>query len=61
MMKDIPVIPKIPDEIKKLREGPQDPNPVVAICGECGLKIYAVMGYVCSNRHCPTGLGGPTC
>ena len=37
------------------------PNPVISKCGKCGLELSQVMGYVCSQPNCPTGLGGPTC
>ena len=53
----IPIIPRLPDHVGRTF----DPHRVVAICGECGLRLTAVMGYVCSNTRCPTGLGGPTC
>ena len=53
----IPVIAPLPPDYP----GPSDPNPVVAICGECGLRIHQVMGYVCTHPRCPTGLGGATC
>lgn len=53
--KKIPVIPPLP------KEPPCDPNPTVAVCGECGLELKGVMGYYCSHPRCPTGLGGPTC
>lgn len=55
----VPVIPKLPDE--PYRVGPHDPNPIVAICGECGLHMARVMGYVCSHPRCPCGLGGSSC
>lgn len=42
----IPVIPSKP-------EPSIDPNPVVAICGECGIEVRQVMGYVCYNSRCP--------
>ncbi len=45
---DVPVIPPL--------EGPDlpcDPNPVVAKCGQCGLNLHRVMGYVCSHPRCP--------
>lgn len=54
----VPVIPRLPD---KVDYSPRTPNPIVAICGECGLEIHQVMGYVCSNPRCPTGFGGPSC
>lgn len=30
-------------------------------CPKCGLKLDTVMGYVCSQPKCPTGLGGAWC
>lgn len=30
-------------------------------CGKCGLRLGEVMGYVCPNAGCPTGLGGAMC
>ncbi|NKI68937.1 hypothetical protein GN109_05850 [Collimonas pratensis] len=36
-------------------------NPTIAICGECGMHLKGVMGYVCVNGRCPTGLAGPQC
>ena len=44
--KDIPVIPPI----KNL---PPTPNSPVAKCGECGIELYQVMGYVCLRDNCP--------
>jgi len=38
-----------------------DPNPVVSVCGQCGLELRTVMGYYCTRSNCPTGLGGITC
>lgn len=38
-----------------------DHNPVVGICGKCGLELRMVMGYYCPHNHCPTGLGGTHC
>lgn len=49
----IPLIEPLPSA-----PGPHDP---VAICGQCGLELKRVMGYVCSHSRCPTGLGGATC
>ena len=54
-MRQIPIIPKLPEDYNPN----PDPNPTVAVCGECGLHLKSVMGYVCSNVRCPTGLGGP--
>lgn len=47
----VPVIPPLPKEV----EYPKviEPNPVVAVCGECGMKIHQVMGYCCGNNRCP--------
>lgn len=36
-------------------------NDPVGICSKCGLKLHRVMGYVCSQHGCPTGLGGTYC
>jgi hypothetical protein len=44
----IPVIPKLPDPTPNY-----DPNPTVAVCGECGLEMKRVMGYCCGNSRCP--------
>lgn len=30
-------------------------------CTKCGLQLNKVMGYVCPNADCPTGLGSPMC
>jgi hypothetical protein len=30
-------------------------------CGECGITLSPVMGYVCARSHCPSGLGGVSC
>ena len=39
---------------------PTQPNPF-SNCPKCGLKLEGVMGYVCPNAGCPTGLGGAWC
>lgn len=39
-------------EPEALRTVP-DLNPVIGICGECGLEIRQVMGYYCPNPVCP--------
>ena len=26
-------------------------------CSKCGIDLYPVMGYYCSNFNCPSGLG----
>jgi len=50
----IPIIPPLPKD----QPPPGDPNPVVSVCGECGIDIYSIMHYYCSNPRCPCGLGG---
>ena len=41
---------------------PMNPLPEWAkTCSKCGLKLEQVMGYVCNNHPCPTGLGGAWC
>lgn len=30
-------------------------------CSKCGIKLDRVMGYVCYQSGCPTGLGGVKC
>lgn len=46
--RDHPVIPPLPHEEPNL-----DPNPIVSICGECGLEIRKIMMYSCQNSRCP--------
>jgi hypothetical protein len=43
----VPVVPKLP------MQKPYDPNPVVAICGECGRDIHMMEGYCCGRNNCP--------
>lgn len=43
--KPLPVIPPLP--ISPAGDG------AIAICGECGLRLMPVMGYVCPNIRCP--------
>lgn len=31
-------------------------NPIISICGECGLTIRRIMYYCCNNTYCPCGL-----
>lgn len=47
----VPLIPPVSDKPWK----PEDiePNPVVAVCGQCGLKIHKTMGYNCPHPKCP--------
>ena len=51
----VPVIPPLPSERQ-----PSEPNPVCAICGECGLELRRVMSYSCPRTNCPCGLGSAT-
>ena len=45
----VPVIPP-----RKPQEEPSThPNPVQAICGECGVEWRKVMMYCCQNANCP--------
>lgn len=37
------------------------PTTVMGQCPKCGLQLSPVMGYVCSQTDCPTGLGGARC
>lgn len=32
---------------------PRDENPIVAVCGECGLEVHKTMMYACPRRLCP--------
>lgn len=54
--KEVPVVTPLPPGYPDL-----DPNPTIAVCGECGLELKHVMGYVCSNSRCPCGLGPIIC
>lgn len=47
-MPKVPVIPALPPSLPNV-----DPNPVVAQCGECGLMLRMVMGFVCPSYRCP--------
>jgi len=49
---NIPVIPPLPEGETNTPK-PEEPNPVVAICGECRLEIRQVMHYSCQNPRCP--------
>lgn len=42
----VPVINPIPNN------QPEN-NPVVAVCGQCGLEIRQTMGFVCPQQNCP--------
>jgi hypothetical protein len=37
------------------------PQQATNSCSKCGLRLEGVMGYVCSQPMCPTGLGGVWC
>jgi hypothetical protein len=63
---------KLMDKLASMGDRPQLPaqpmwptiNPPIAApnhCSKCGLKMEGVMGYVCSQPQCPTGLGGVWC
>ena len=40
---------------------PMNPSFPINQCSKCGLKLDTVMGYVCPNLDCPTGLGPVRC
>lgn len=44
----VPVIPKLPEN-----QPNYDPNPIVAICGECNREVRQLEGYYCGNPRCP--------
>ena len=46
----VPVIPPLTEDEKRRRDNPNGP---VAQCGQCGLELMAVMGYVCQDPYCP--------
>lgn len=59
---------KLMDKLASMGDKPQPMwptiNPPITApnhCHKCGLKMEGVMGYVCSQPHCPTGLGGAWC
>lgn len=37
------------------------PDGTIAVCGQCGMRIMPVMGYVCPRPNCPCGFRGVTC
>ena len=64
-----PVYPSAPifiDPIDNTRNGgyPGSPLPMPVYnesrCGRCGISLAGVMGYVCSDQKCPSGLGSAT-
>jgi len=47
----LPIIgPKYPEHPKKA------PDEAVAVCGQCGLRIYKIMHYSCPQPNCPVFL-----
>jgi len=44
----VPLIPQLPPQRQI-----GDPNPIMAICGECGRKVHRLEGYYCGNGRCP--------
>lgn len=40
--------------IPKVEPPQNDPNPIVAVCGECGECIRKIMQYTCPKNNCPT-------
>lgn len=44
----VPLVPRRPPT-----DTPLDPNPVISVCGECGLEVRRVMYYSCPNTRCP--------
>ncbi len=46
---DLPVVPPLPPDFDPNPE----PNPPVAICGECGMVWRQIMHYSCGNGRCP--------
>lgn len=56
-----PALPNIPN-IPRYPSAPLPMPPVVNDrCPRCGITLSGVMGYVCSDPSCPTGLGPMTC
>lgn len=45
----VPLIEKLPPRT----QGASDPNPVTAVCGQCGLEVRKVMFFTCSHVSCP--------
>ena len=39
--------------VQPLPKIPSDPNPVVAICGECEIELNLIMGFSCNKNNCP--------
>ena len=53
----VPLLPKIEPWIKPTN----NPNPIIYVCGECGLEVYKIMYYSCPNNNCPYRLGPIFC
>ena len=51
----VPIIGNTPHWQKRPEK---DPNPVTAICGNCGLTIRRIMNYSCPYDKCPILLKG---
>jgi hypothetical protein len=45
----VPMIPPLPET--KPQTDPN--NPIIAICGKCGLELKKIMHYVCPDLNCP--------
>ena len=48
-LKQVPIIPPLPEDAPDRF----DSNPVIAICGECGMELHKMMLYSCDNERCP--------
>lgn len=46
----VPLIPPLPNKYQTIR------TDTIAVCGQCGLEIKQIMGYVCSQSNCPVFL-----
>ena len=44
----VPIIEPLPE----IPDGPT-PNPIVAICGQCGIELHQIMGFSCGKDNCP--------
>lgn len=47
----VPVLPARPVE------RPAEENPVVAVCGACGIDIHKIMWMACNKAGCPLSSG----
>jgi hypothetical protein len=32
-------------------------NPIIAVCGKCGIELRQIMHFACGHSDCPAGLG----